>query len=120
MTVDISWPRRFRLWHYSVSYTQLLMRSLDAERDPRRIDILFSNVEWMQVAALYETMAIEELISPDPRWSEMPLRRPSNEKRKVFLLNGGPDLVIATHCQWHEDDGDAHTPSRFGPLRRTD
>ncbi len=110
----ISWQREFRTWHYTVSYSQLLLRSLNAEAQPRRIDLLFSNVEYMRIDAEYDQLAIEEISSSDPRLGESAIQP---KYGKIFLVNGGPHLVIATHCQWHEDDGGAHSASQFGPLR---
>jgi hypothetical protein len=73
----------------------------------------------MQIDSEYEQFAVEEIASPDdPRFVELGLSAP--ERGKIFLVNGGPDFVAATHCQWYEDGGDARSPSKFGPLRGTD
>jgi hypothetical protein len=117
MPLIASWRRDFRLWHYSVSYSQLLLRSLNAAAQPRRIDLLFSNVEHMRIDAKYDQLAIEEVSSSDPRLGESGIQP---KHGKIFLVNGGPHLVIATHCQWHEDEGGAHSASEFGPLRGTE
>ncbi|WP_157594356.1 hypothetical protein [Streptosporangium amethystogenes] len=119
MTKVAGWGREFRLWHYTVSYSQLLLRSIDINDSTKRIDLLFSNVERMQVSSEYNHLTIEEFASStDPKLSELGLQVP--KFGKIFLINGGPDFVTATHCQWHEDDGDARSPSKFGPLRGTD
>ncbi|WP_459802992.1 hypothetical protein [Herbidospora sp. RD11066] len=34
---------------------------------------------------------------------------------RLILVNGGPDFV-----NWHEDDGDSHSPSHFGHVRGSD
>lgn len=116
MAVHAGWTREFRLWHYTVSYSQLLFRSIDSSDSPKRIDLLFSNVERMHIGAEYDNFAVEEMTEPDdPRFGELGLR--ALERRRIFLINGGPDYVAATHCRWHEDDGDARSSSKFGPMR---
>ncbi|MEU4392044.1 hypothetical protein [Kribbella sp. NPDC023855] len=102
-----------------MSYSQLLFRSIDASGSPKRIDLLFSNVEWTQIAVHYGNFSVEEIVAvTDPRVAEFGLRVPVHGN--IFLINGGPDHVTATHCQWHEDDGDVRSSSKFGPLRGMD
>jgi len=48
----------------------------------------------------------------DPSWLSEPLQ--------CFVVNGGPDYLLATNFGWHEDHGDHHTPSKFGPLPGTE
>ncbi|MEV4294480.1 hypothetical protein [Microbispora rosea] len=113
------WQREFRLWHYTVSYSQLLLRSLDVEKYPTRIDVLFSNVQRMHVDSEYDELTIDEIDSlTHPKLSAHGIRLPNSGK--IFLINDGPDYIAATHCRWHEDEGGAHAPSRFGPLRGTE
>ncbi|WP_433517356.1 hypothetical protein ACQP2T_18495 [Nonomuraea sp. CA-143628] len=115
----VSWQREFRIWHFAVSYSQLLLRSLDVERYSTRIDLLFSNVERMHVSSEYSELTVDVITSlPDPKLPDF--QPPLPRCGKVFLINGGPDYVAAAHCQWHEDDGGAHSPSKFGPLRGTE
>jgi hypothetical protein len=118
MLVSVSWERVFRAWHYSVSYSQLLFRSVDANKEPRRIDVLFSNVERMEVDSRYERFAVQELDAANVKWSQM--RISMHRGAKPFSINAGSGFVVATHCQWHQDDGDALSPSKFGPLPHTD
>lgn len=113
----VAWSREFRLWHYSVSYSQLLVRSVNVPDTETRIDVLFSNVRRILVGYEYETLVIDKLEMGDAGHEMV---NAYESWQKVFLVNAGPDFVIASHCQWHEDVGDARTPSKFGPFRRTD
>ncbi len=109
------WQRAFRMWHYAVSYHQLLLRSL--QDDPQsRIDVLFSNVHFLHMPAKCERLAIDV----DEEFSPMGIEIPAGTPGKWFIVNEGEGFIYATHCQWHEDDGNAMTPSKFGPLKRTD
>ena len=115
MEIIAEWQRSFRMWHYAVSYHQLLLRSLID--DPQsRIDILFSNVYFLHMPAKCERLEI----STDEEFDPPGIEIPAGTQGKWFIINGGVGYVYATHCQWHEDDGNAMTPSRFGPLKRTD
>lgn len=109
------WDRPFRVWHYSVSYRQLLFRSL-SDASPSRVDVLFSNVRFFHGAT--DCDRLEVCVDSDffpPNLPDL-----SGIRGKWFVLNGGSGYIYGTHCQWHEDEGSALTPSRFGPLKRTD
>ncbi|MBL1096655.1 hypothetical protein [Streptomyces coffeae] len=111
-----SWERSFRVWHYTVSYSQLLLRSVNIEGEESRIDILFSNVERMDIICDFETLAIEKISASEAR-SDFGLDIPRSATSHVFLLNHGDAYVQGTHCEWHEDLGGPRSPSKFGPLR---
>ncbi|MGO4418233.1 hypothetical protein AB4Z54_05585, partial [Streptomyces sp. MCAF7] len=57
----VEWRREFRIWHYTVSYSQLLLRSINVEGEESRIDVLFSNVGLMCVKSSFETLSIERV-----------------------------------------------------------
>jgi hypothetical protein len=115
MALLAGWERPFRMWHYSVSYRQLLVRSL-TEESPTRVDVLFSNVRFMHMPTDWERFEVHEGEGFEPPTLDIPAGTPG----KWFVVNDGAGYVYATHCQWHEDEGSALTPSRFGPLKRTD
>jgi hypothetical protein len=109
-----SWDRPFQLWHYSVSYRRLLVRSVDGG-PPERVDVLFSNVRFMHLTSLYEKFNI----SAPEGWAPPDGGVLMDQPGQWFVINGGQGYIHATHCQWHEDDGNAMSPSRFGPFRQT-
>jgi hypothetical protein len=113
-----SWRRKFRLWDYSVSYSQLLLRSVNLPDYETRIDVLFSNVRRVLLSYQYETLAVDSLEMGEV--DNGLIGGGYEEWQRVFLINGGPDFIVASQCKWYEDVGDARTPSKFGPLRGTD
>lgn len=115
MSVVAAWDRPFRIWHFSVSYNQLLFRSL-SEYSPTRVDVLFSNVYFLHLTSRYERFEIRA----DEEFSPSDVEIPVGTRGKWFTVNGGAGYLYATHCQWHEDEGNAMTASRFGPFKRTD
>lgn len=112
-----AWNREFRLWHYSVSYSQFLVRSVNIPGEETRIDVLFSNVRRILLSHEYEHLVIDRLDEGDAGFE---VAAGCEDWENVFLVNGGPDFVVASHFKWHEDVGDARSPSKFGPFRRTD
>lgn len=113
-----SWDRSFRIWAYSVSHSTLLLRGLDAERDPRRIDIVFLGVRAIHLRDEYRSFTLEKAEDLGGT-GVLRIEHEAAEPVARYVVNGGPDYVIATNVAWHEDDGDHRTPSRFGPLRGT-
>jgi hypothetical protein len=113
------WERDFQIWQYSVSHSMLLLRSA-AEGDlETRIDVLFAAVELMHLQPLYHRLEINEA-NDEERVEVLGDRLSEIIPGKLFLINGGEGYVVARRCSWHEDLGDHHAPSRFGPLRGTE
>jgi hypothetical protein len=110
-----TWEREFSLWDYSVSYSRLLLRSL-RDASPSRVDILFSNVVFMHLPAGFQRMQIE--MADGRHFAGVDMSGPA--KGNWYVMNGGESFVFATHCQWHEDEGNFKSASRFGPFNRTE
>lgn len=112
-----NWERPFRIWQYSVSYSQLLLRSVNVNGFDSRIDVMFSNVEMMHLIPTMEHLEIDE--APFGEVSLVIPQLAPPVRGRIFLINGGSSYLYATHCEWHEDDGGPRTPSHFGPLQGT-
>jgi hypothetical protein len=110
----IQWEREFQVWHYTVSYSQLLLRSLGHDDRDTRVDILFSNVYLMHLRPAFAQLRID---LADDDWTRDAVALPRGVPAKWYVLNEDEGYVLATDCQWHEDRGDHHSPSKFGPLR---
>lgn len=116
MTLVASWERPFRMWHFSVSFNSLLLRSLRDTPSPARVDVLFSNVFFLQMPTACPRLEI----STGGEFTPSGVEVPAGTRGQWYTINSGSGHLFATHCEWHEDEGTAMTPSRFGPLRRTD
>jgi hypothetical protein len=117
METIATWNRRFGLWHYTISHSTLLLRSINIGSSPQRIDVAFVGVSRLSICETYETLAIHQADD-----SEKGVRLAAygfKSSEVLYLLNDGLDYIVALKCAWHEDDGDQHSPSRFGPLRGT-
>ncbi|UQA91543.1 hypothetical protein [Streptomyces halobius] len=115
----VEWGREFQVWQYSVSHSTLLLRSVNVEGFDTRLDVAFMAVELMHLRPYYSHLEISEAHSEE---RERILGSHSSTKAAgtLYLLNGGKGYVLARRCSWHEDLGDHHTPSKFGPLRGTE
>lgn len=114
-----TWSRKFQVWQYSVSHSVLLLRSFHPRLYETRIDVVFPAVELMHLQPSYSTLEITRLDGMEA--SKFLSHRDITPKRgTLFLLNQGEGYVQAAQCQWHEDHGNHHTPSHFGPMRGTE
>ena len=113
-----SWDREFQVWQYSVSHSVLLLRSVDSDRHPTRVDVLFPAVEVMKLQPTYSSLLIEKA-SLDEQAEFLERQSMQISHGALFIINEGRGFAWAADCHWHEDDGDYRSPSRFGPLRGT-
>jgi hypothetical protein len=56
----ISTERKFKLWHYNVSHGRVLLRSTKSANNPTRIDILFTDVQRIELNTTLENLSIIE------------------------------------------------------------
>ncbi|MBT2472007.1 hypothetical protein J7E97_30140 [Streptomyces sp. ISL-66] len=110
------WDREFRTWNYAFGYSQLLLRSTPEFDSDKRVDVLFSNVRRMNVPSEFSGLVIDEGDFASER-ERLGISSTPSEPFKLFILNGGDGYVLATHCDWHEDNEWVDAPSRFGPFR---
>lgn len=111
------WQRPFRIWQYSVSYSRLLLRSVNVDGTNTRVDVLFSNTEMMHLTPRMDHLSICEVSFTEAQ-SFIPSLKPPVRGR-IYFLNSGDAYIYATHCEWHEDEGGPASTSHFGPLRGT-
>ena len=110
------WDRDFKIWNYSFSYSQLLLRSVPKSDQDLRVDVLFSNVRRMNVSAKFSGLSIEVGDFESER-ERLGVDEVPNDPFELFILNEGLSYVLATHCQWHEDHEWIDAPSHFGSFR---
>lgn len=113
--IRIEWKREFQIWNYAFSYSELLLRSAPRFDGDKRVDVLFSNVKYMNLSVHLSGLAVEEVETVgELPWE--PLGLP-DEPFRCFLLNCGPEFIVANNLKWHEDHEWVDAPSRFGPFR---
>jgi hypothetical protein len=106
------------MWDYSVSHSTLLLRSVGGGDVPSRIDVAFFGVRALHIRDEYASLSIEKATDVMAA-GVLAVNSVPGEPLARYLINGGPDYILATNVAWEEDDGDHRSPSRFGPLRGT-
>jgi hypothetical protein len=103
--------RSFAVWAYTVSHSQLLLRTRTADGQSR-IDILFKPVEAMKVRTDYDGLVIRCATVTE---HEQALAATGHAGRayRVLMLEtaGGLDYVVAGAVGWKEDHGENRDPS---------
>jgi hypothetical protein len=112
----VEWDRAFELWSYAFSYSRLLLRSAPAFDKDLRVDVVFSNVEYLNIPARLTRLSIRQA-DFETEGARLGVTGPSDPASTLFLLNGGPFYVVATQCGWHEDHEWVGAPTHFAPFR---
>ncbi|MEU4926988.1 hypothetical protein AB0G54_10860 [Streptomyces yokosukanensis] len=113
------WDRRFKIWAFGFGYSRLLLRSIPKRDQDVRVEVLFSNVRQMNIAAQLPSLSIEEADFQEER-NRLHIEHVPVEPFKLFILNHGQFHVLANSCEWHEDHEWIDAPSHFGPFRGVD
>ena len=74
--------RYFKIWRYLISHGQLLMRSVSADAEQHRVEVLFRNV-----LAIKTTMELDKLTIREPSEEELPAI--SQKKLEYPCLDSG-------------------------------
>jgi hypothetical protein len=99
--------RMFQLWRYSVSHSQLLLRSKSPDL-PTRIDVLFKGVSLIHLPTLFDSLVIFES-------SEEVGKQSKSQKKFLIESSDFKGHVNALAVFSHEDEGDYFDPSFFDP-----
>lgn len=107
----VRFDRPFQVWAYAIGHRQLLLRSVKSDDHPKRVDVLFKEVEAM-------------LIQPQIPYLLLELATDDEAKRfsgrlgiaggKVYILTREPLLLVAAGLAlWHEDEGEYYDSCHF-------
>jgi predicted rRNA methylase YqxC with S4 and FtsJ domains len=97
--------RQFKFWSYTISMSQLLLRSpkVEDKGTETRVDIMFQGVSFICLPNILKGVKIVEL----DRQSVHPfvLPRQLYESNKIFRLTSEDyqAYIVASLCVWHED-----------------
>jgi hypothetical protein len=116
MTLPIaSFQRRFQIWLYTVSHSQLLLRSNRSDQYATRIDLLFKDVGVMHLPASFNGLVVMEASEGEARNLNIQLGAQQIHGQKVFVIQGSnfEGYVVAGAVFWHEDEGHYFDESYF-------
>jgi hypothetical protein len=109
-------PRFFQLWSYTVSHSELLLRSTKSDHYPSRIDVFFKGVEEFQLPTSFNGLSIADVSSEEVRTLQAFKPSPETGYDCKFYKVKSVDFVgyiVALLARCHEDNGEYHEPSFF-------
>jgi hypothetical protein len=107
-----SFQGRFQLWSFTVSHSQILIRSVKSEKRQTRIDVLFKDVSSLSLPTILDDFSIVEIDNP-PDTHEISKSIYFDRKSYRVLFEGGEGIIVAGAMGWHEDNGEYFDPSFF-------
>jgi hypothetical protein len=113
---SVSFDRDFSVWAFTISHSQLLLRSPKTGTGARRIDIGFSGVIGFSGGVDYPGLAIRPANDAeiDALTGFVGLKAVRSAEAAYALVGAGgrPGFVLANSCEWAEDEGDFSDPSQ--------
>jgi hypothetical protein len=111
--------RRFQLWLYTASHSQLLIRSVDQPGSTERIEVLFIAVVWMALPSNLRGLVVTQL-SPAAgsallaeQGAPITPSRYSDQRVYLFETEGSRGTVVAAAAFVHRDHLPPGEPSAF-------
>jgi hypothetical protein len=108
--------RLFQVWSYSVSHSELLLRSTKSSHDTTRVDVLYKGVKEMSLRVSSPKLQIAKASHEEIERLQTLLHRPlGSSDAAVFIIKEGDFLgyVVALTCFLHEDSRGYNDPSFF-------
>lgn len=105
--------RRFLVWAYALSHSQLLLRAEQSPAGHRqpRIDILFKPVDAMKTRMDYDGLTLRCATAEE--YERILRETGSADYNRVFIIESGAtlDYVVARAVGWQEDNQENRDPS---------
>ena len=115
-TALIKSERRFQIWKYTVSHSELLVRSTKSTEFSTRIDVFFKGVTEFHLPTIFTGLSVVEV--SDAVAQKLCILRQApclSGKVKIFKIQGNDFVgyVVALIALSHEDEGEYDAPSFF-------
>ena len=85
--------RKFKLWHYSISHAQMLIRSIGHDKN---IDIYFGGVKYMEIPSILDDISIIAAEKCDKEYLCKRLECVNDKEITVLLCSGRKYYVVAS------------------------
>jgi hypothetical protein len=93
--MHIESDRAFQMWAYSVSHSQLLIRSAKSKENPENIDVAFFGVTLMDVPSGFIGLTVEDASSDEVENVRGRVRDPAAVRRVYALISQGKRYLVA-------------------------
>ena len=80
--------RKFKVWHYTVSHSQLLIRSVGNDKN---IDIYFGNLKYMELPSILDGVLISEATAEDFEYL----------KKKVDCVKSKVTVLVSSNRKYY-------------------
>ena len=115
---DAALGRIFKVWEYRVSHKQLLLRSPKTTDSDNNLDVMFCNVQYMELPSVLRDLEIEQPNQSDIAFAEKRIGKAVGEGQ-VFVLNSGNQrhIVVAGGAAVSENSmGLFESPFKLPPI----
>ena len=109
---NLQFPRQFKMIEYRVSHGLLLLRSQKTSESQGRIDILFTDVRYIDLPTTIPQLFVEERPLDSSEVSYEP-----GLKRYSVSWNSGGGQIVAGSVSWCKDEHEYAAPSSLMPER---
>jgi hypothetical protein len=107
MSDEVNLQRPFQIWLYSVTHSQLLLRSNRSNEQTTRVDILFKDIAAMELPTVFDGLSAATASEAETFGLDIQLGSKPIQDRNVFVVRGSNFVgyVVAGAVFWHEDEG---------------
>ena len=111
----IQFNRKFKVWGYTVSHGQLLLRSTKDNDYPTRVDVLFKNVIFIQIPVLFLGLVVSEMDKKDFQSLNLSTGLYPERNRKFFKVSGNNwnGVIVAGVVSFLEEDAEHSSQSKL-------
>ena len=114
-TSIVRFDRKFQVWLYLVGHSQLLLRSTKDEHHSTQVDVLFKNVDLIQIPTYFSKLIISEMSEKDFQSLGLSIGLLPPIDQKYFRLEGDnwQGVIAAGYVGWLEEDAHHSTESKL-------
>lgn len=114
-TILRQFDRKFLIWKYSPSHSQLLLRSGKDDQHKTLIDILFKGVDLIHIPTHFHRFRITEISKEEFKALHLSIGSSDDLEDRYFQVEGDgwKGFVVASSFFWIEEDAEYNDASRL-------
>jgi len=106
--------RKFKMWDFHITHSQLLLRSHSTVTHPKNIDIIFGDVDYVELPTILFGLDLVEAGPEDYRKAEQVMDGPVAAER-VFAIETTEGAALSRGCRWDGAPGKRARDARVEP-----
>ncbi|WP_411347176.1 hypothetical protein [Paenibacillus sp. WLX2291] len=89
--------RKFKLWYYTISHGQLLLRSIKDDNNTTNIDVMFLDVDYIELPRYLSDVKLEKAQEKDINYIQQKLgEHILPESIRIIISKNGRYIVVAS------------------------